>query len=113
MDAILEHDPERAAKIVRKIRDEHGVLVNATQDFADALHAAHQRVRDEFFEIVEAPEHGPKHLVHEGAKIPISSEPRTIKSFELKRAYVLRRNGQLYVIDSHDRGRVAHPATVL
>lgn len=52
-------------------------------------------------------------LSWEGERIPIDPSPRTIKSFELKRPYVVRQGGRLYtVVDDVHRGAVAHPAVV-
>jgi hypothetical protein len=53
MDAILEHDPKRAAQIVRSIREEHGATVNATPEFSQAVREVPQSVRDRYFELLE------------------------------------------------------------
>lgn len=53
MDALIERDPKRAAEIVRKIREEHGATVNATEAFSDTVRATPQRVRDRFFKLTE------------------------------------------------------------
>lgn len=53
MDALLEHDPEKAARIVRAIREEHGALVNAPDEFSHAVRDLPQKVRDRFFKLLE------------------------------------------------------------
>lgn len=55
MDAILEHDPKRAAKIVQQIRDEHGVTASATPEFSKAVREAPADVRQKLFELLESP----------------------------------------------------------
>ena len=56
MDAILEHDPKRAAQLVQAIRAEHGVTVDATPEFSKAVREAPGDVRQTFFEILEGRE---------------------------------------------------------
>lgn len=56
MDAILEHDPQRAAQLVQAIRTEHGVTVDATPEFSKAVREAPGHVRQAFFEILEGRE---------------------------------------------------------
>lgn len=51
MDAILEHDPEKAAETVRHIRDEQGVAATETVAFAQAVRAAPADVRKAFLDL--------------------------------------------------------------
>lgn len=53
MDAILEHDPERAAHIVRKIREEHGFTTATPPEFSDAMRAVTDDVRTRFFKLLD------------------------------------------------------------
>lgn len=53
-------------------------------------------------------------LPYKGRRVPIDASPRTIKTFERSRPYVVQHRGQLYtVVDNVHRGLVAHPAQVL
>lgn len=52
MDAILEHDPKKAAKIWLQIREEYG-FVTAPDTFLKALHEVPADVRWKFEEYVE------------------------------------------------------------
>lgn len=49
MDALLEHDPRRAAQIVRQIREEHGVRVLEPPKFSEAVRDAPVEVRQKLF----------------------------------------------------------------
>lgn len=60
MDAILEHDPEKAHEIVERIRKEHGIGYGGepyppSQGFLDALDQVPLKVRARFFELNNAP----------------------------------------------------------
>lgn len=57
----------------------------------------------------------PRWLQYKGQPIPVDSETRTIKKFELKRPYVLQYAKRLYVVHDHtgpNGGLRAHPAVV-
>lgn len=60
MDALLEHDPKRAAEIVAVIRKERGIpsyasiRMDAPSTFANVLEAAPADVRDRFFKSLQA-----------------------------------------------------------
>ena len=56
MDALLEHDPEKAHQIVERIRKEHGITPGtASQGFLDALSQVPFEVSARFFELNNAP----------------------------------------------------------
>ena len=57
MDAIMQHDPKRAAKLVRRIRIEHGIVKTPTA-FSDALDDIPKDVRQQFLELVEPSQRG-------------------------------------------------------
>lgn len=52
MDAILENDAKRAAKIVHKIHEDHGAA-SETPEFSRALGATSDKVRKKFRELTE------------------------------------------------------------
>jgi hypothetical protein len=54
MDALMEGDARRAAKITQAIRTEHGSTVNAPEAFSTAVRKAPQKVRDLYFTLTEA-----------------------------------------------------------
>ena len=51
MDAILEHNPKKAARIVQEIRETHGVMADPAPEFWRAVKEAPQDVRDRFYEL--------------------------------------------------------------
>lgn len=53
MDALLEHDVKRAAKLVADIRAEHGATVNPPQRFSDVVLALPGRVRESFLKATD------------------------------------------------------------
>jgi len=54
MEALMEGDARRAARIRQAIRAEHGSTVDAPDAFSTAVRKAPQKVRDLYFELTEA-----------------------------------------------------------
>lgn len=51
-------------------------------------------------------------IKHQGKRIPVDPEPRTVKRFELKRPYILRGTKKLFVVVNHVNGGLrAHPVS--
>ena len=74
MDAILEHDPKRAAQIVRAIRAEHGATVSEPAAFSNAVSAAPDKVQNKFFELTDdtgKPEFRDAEIAQMFTRIPI------------------------------------------
>ena len=85
MDAILEHDPKRAARLVQAIRAEHGVTVDATPEFSKAVREAPGNVRQAFFELLEGRAPTPLPLFYELVRRPSDAQIWFKATEELKK----------------------------